>query len=96
LIAEIDKRFGPHPVRDCDKINDHPGQHAVLRDRILEGVRKHGALFRWLMQKESWDVFFASFSGAHCIGHHFWRYYDPEYPLHPSADPDGLGQAIGS
>src|SRR6266446_2800977 len=34
LIDEIDKRFGPHPVRDCDKTDDRPAQHAVLRDRI--------------------------------------------------------------
>jgi predicted AlkP superfamily phosphohydrolase/phosphomutase len=73
LMEEIRARFGSHPVRNCDAAGDHPASLGDLRNRILDGVRAHGELFRWLMRKEPWDVFFAGFSASHCAGHHFWR-----------------------
>lgn len=79
LIHEIDARFGPHPVGDCDKFDAKPESLRELRQRVLAGVRAHGEVFRWLMREQPWDVFFASFSAAHCIGHHFWRGVDASH-----------------
>lgn len=76
LINEIDSRFGKHPVGDCDKFDAKPDSLRELRRRVLEGVSKHGEVFRWLMREREWELFFASFSAAHCIGHHFWRGVD--------------------
>lgn len=73
LWNEIHERFGAYPVRDCDACGDSPAALVDLRERILKGVRLHGELFRWLMANQAWDVFFAGFSGSHCIGHHFWE-----------------------
>jgi predicted AlkP superfamily phosphohydrolase/phosphomutase len=72
LIREIDARFGRHPVGDCDKFDAKPASLRELRERVLAGVRSHGEVFRWLMREQQWDLFFAAFSAAHCIGHHFW------------------------
>jgi hypothetical protein len=47
-----------------------------LRRNLIEGVRRHGELFRWLMRTRQWDVFVAVFSAAHCAGHHFWHCSD--------------------
>lgn len=94
LIDEVDGKIGRHPVGECDMVDEKPAQLAALRDRIVEGVHRHGELFRWLMRREPWDVFFAGFSGAHCIGHHFWRFADDAHPLHPPDDPHGLKPAI--
>ncbi len=94
LLEEIDRRFGPHPVADCDAFGDKPRSLRTLRDGVLEGVRAHGALFRWLMQREDWQVFFAGFSGPHCIGHHFWHWVDPTHPRHGEADPYGLADSL--
>jgi predicted AlkP superfamily phosphohydrolase/phosphomutase len=85
LLKEVQARYGDHPVGDCDKVDDNPRALAELRRRVLEGVHTHGELFRWLMQEQVWDVFFASFSAPHCIGHHFWFGLDPSHPKH--SDP---------
>ncbi len=94
LVRDIQERFGSHPVGDCDACDDTPSKLSDLRDKILAGVRKHGELFRWLIAKEPCDVFFASFSGSHCIGHHFWRFADDHHPRHLAGDAANLGEAI--
>jgi predicted AlkP superfamily phosphohydrolase/phosphomutase len=82
LIDEIDSRFGRHPVGDCDKFDAKPDSLRALRQRVLDGVRVHGEMFRSLMRENSWDLFFAGFSAPHCIGHHYWHGVDPSHPRH--------------
>jgi predicted AlkP superfamily phosphohydrolase/phosphomutase len=94
LLREIDRRFGPHPVSDCDAFGDKPRSLRTLREHVLEGVRVHGEVFRWLMQRDDWQVFFAGFSAPHCIGHHFWHWVDPTHPRHGEPDPYGLADSL--
>jgi predicted AlkP superfamily phosphohydrolase/phosphomutase len=94
LVRDIQERFGPYPVGECDACDDTPSKLSDLRDRILAGVRKHGELFRWLIARDPCDVFFAGFSGSHCVGHHFWRFADEHHPRHLAGDAAGLSDAI--
>jgi predicted AlkP superfamily phosphohydrolase/phosphomutase len=82
LLAEVQSRFGPHPVGDCGTVDDKPGPLRKLRQRLLDGIRRRGQMIRWLMQERPWDVFYAVFSESHCGGHLFWRFLDP-----PSSRP---------
>ncbi|MDP3089416.1 MAG: alkaline phosphatase family protein [Nitrospira sp.] len=94
LLGDIDGLFGRHPVGDCDAVDEKPQALYDLRRRTLAGLRLHGELFRWLMEKEPWDIFFAGFSAPHCIGHHFWHYMDPDHPRHDPLDPHKLNDTI--
>jgi predicted AlkP superfamily phosphohydrolase/phosphomutase len=94
LLAEIEARLGQHPVGDCDAVDSHPKALEGLRANVLEGVRLHGKLFQWLMQEQSWDVFFAAFSAPHCIGHHFWHGTDPTHPLYEQAVAQHLADTV--
>lgn len=94
LIQEIDARFGRHPVGDCDKFDAKPESLRELRKRVLDGVRAHGEVFRWLMREQSWDLFFAGFSAAHCIGHHFWHGVDSSHPRHEESIADDFAGAM--
>lgn len=94
LLGDIDGLFGRHPVGDCDAVDEKPKALHDLRRRTLAGLRLHGELFRWLMEKEPWDIFFAGFSAPHCIGHHFWHYMDPDHPRHDPLDPHKLNDTI--
>ena len=90
LLKEIEQRFGPHPVGECDAVDANPKALAKLRDRILDGVRVRGELYRFLMAREKWDVFFAGFSETHCAGHHFWQFLDSTHPNYDPTDRYGL------
>ena len=94
LIQEVDARFGRHPVGDCDKFDAKPDSLRELRKRVLDGVRAHGEAFRWLMREQQWDLFFASFSAAHCIGHHFWHGVDASHPRHGEHEFDGTMEDV--
>lgn len=94
LLGDIDGLFGRHPVGDCDAVDENPTALHDLRRRTLAGLRLHGELFRWLMEKEPWDIFFAGFSAPHCIGHHFWHYMDSDHPRHDPLDPHKLNDTI--
>lgn len=96
LLAEIRRRFGPHPVGECDAVDRTPQALLKLRHKILDGVKLRGELLRFLMAREDWDVFFAAFSETHCAGHHFWNFLDPTHPLHDPADRHGLRDTIES
>jgi predicted AlkP superfamily phosphohydrolase/phosphomutase len=76
LLDEVHKNIGPHPVGDCEKFNHGPASQERLRRAIIDGIRTHGRLFRWLMRERAWDVFFGVFAAPHCVGHHFW--HEPE------------------
>lgn len=95
LLNEIDQKFARHPVGHCDDVDSQkPESLRNLRDRVLTGVAEHGRLFRWLMEKDDWDVFFANFSEPHCIGHHFWHLMDEHHPQHPKSNSHGLSDTI--
>jgi predicted AlkP superfamily phosphohydrolase/phosphomutase len=94
LIDELDSRFGRHPVGDCDKFDSKPDSLRELRQRVLDGVRCHGMAFRWLMQERPWDLFFGSFSAAHCIGHHFWQEVNPSHGQHAKNEFAGTMQEV--
>jgi predicted AlkP superfamily phosphohydrolase/phosphomutase len=94
LLNEVNARFGRHPVGDCDAVDAKPHALTELRRKVIEGVHRHGELFRWLMHERRWDVFFAGFSAPHCIGHHFWHGADPSHPRHHEAADHGLADTI--
>ena len=89
LADEVNLQIGRHPVSNCDAVDAKPHALTELAHDIIEGVRRHGELFRWLMHSRPWDVFFAVFSAAHCAGHHLW--YGADRP--PPKDT-GLGDTI--
>jgi len=94
LLQEINQRFGPHPVGECDAVDANPKALAKLRGRILDGVRVRGELYRFLMAREKWDVFFGAFSETHCVGHHFWQFLDSTHPQYDPTDRDGLRDTL--
>lgn len=94
LLDEINKEMPPHPVGDCDEVDPKPKNLVELRRRIVEGVRAHGRLFRYLLRTRPTDVFFGGFSECHCVGHQYWHYLDAGHPQHPKEDIWGLGDSI--
>ncbi len=95
LVDEVERKFGRHPVGDCDAADaSNPVSLRDLKDRVLAGVKLRGEVSRWLMTEKEWDVLFVCFSEPHCIGHHFWHWIDESHPRHGEADTHGLADAV--
>ncbi|MGH7325708.1 MAG: alkaline phosphatase family protein [Candidatus Rokuibacteriota bacterium] len=90
LGSEVQARFGPHPVRQCDQFvrrNDL----GDLREALLLGVERKEAMLLHFLAEGEWDLFVGVFAESHCAGHQFWSIRDP---LHPRHDP-ALARALG-
>ena len=94
LLDEINFKHGPYPLSTCDNHSRSPKSYQQLRDDLIVGVHKRGAVLRDLLEREDWDLFFAAFSETHCSGHQFWHFQDPAHPDYDPQDQHGLRSAM--
>ena len=72
-FTSILERIGPHPISECNRIND--GTDAARR-RLLsllhQGIDRRVDVLSAALAADSWDLFTAVFGESHCVGHHYW------------------------
>jgi predicted AlkP superfamily phosphohydrolase/phosphomutase len=84
LGGEIVARFGHHPVGPvCDARRETDADYRAFVDRAVAGAAAKGAVTRWVIDRERWDLVFQVFTEAHCAGHQCWHLHDPTHPAHP-------------
>jgi predicted AlkP superfamily phosphohydrolase/phosphomutase len=94
LIQDVVRRFGEHPVVQCDAPGRSSADFETLRAGLLEGVARKVQLLRHYLTAEAWDFFFGVFSESHCAGHQLWHLMDPHHPRHDVAAPSTLRSAM--
>ena len=94
LFEEAETRFGPHGVGDIDMMDNTIPMYVKKRDDLVNGVKRHGMLHRWLIENQDWDVIYCQFAESHQVGHFYWHFYDEQHPLYRSDDPHGLSNAM--
>ncbi len=92
LLDELLSKHGPYPIDACDNHGRSDAEYRRMRKRLLQGVRAQGELFRDVLGREPWDLFFCVFSQTHCSGHQFWHFQDQRHPDYRE-EPE-LSQAI--
>jgi predicted AlkP superfamily phosphohydrolase/phosphomutase len=93
MLHEVDRRFGRHPVGECDSATSARARIA-LRSRLFEGIRMHGELFRHYAARPDWEVLLAVFGEPHCAGHIYWHDMDAQHPRHDPKDPHRFAGVI--
>jgi len=91
LFAQIRDRFGPIRFDDVDELGaEKPGWHARLPGLLKARIEHKTELARWLMARESWDLFAFYFGESDTGAHHLWAFHDPSSPRHRPGAPDAL------
>lgn len=72
LEGEIRRRFGRHPMGCEIPVGKATAELAQIRDNLVRGARRKGALIRWLLDRAPWDFFIAVFGETHRGGHILW------------------------
>jgi predicted AlkP superfamily phosphohydrolase/phosphomutase len=72
LESEIRRRFGEHPMGCEIPVGKSREELGEIRDNLVAGARRKGALVRWLLDREPWDFFIAAFGETHRGGHILW------------------------
>lgn len=72
LEGEIRRRFGRHPMGWEIPVGKSAAELARIRDDLVRGARRKGALVRWLLEQTPWDFAIAVFGETHRGGHILW------------------------
>ncbi len=94
LPADLESRFGRHPIPSCDAPGRDTAQLAALRDGLLRGVALKTELSSHYLAQGGWDLFLTVFPESHCAGHQFWHVHDPAHPRHDAGSAAALGDPI--
>lgn len=108
LLSELQDRHGGAPIFESNarKVSHNesilsfrnPSLYdakalAILKDQLLEGIKRRTAIISDLMKRDSWDLFLAAFAEAHIAGHLLWH-TDLPHPLGSAAASHGLLREI--
>ncbi len=72
LGGEILRRFGQHPMGCEIPVDKSDRELAQIRQNLVEGASRKGALCRWLLGARPWQLFIAIFGECHRGGHILW------------------------
>jgi predicted AlkP superfamily phosphohydrolase/phosphomutase len=94
FLADIHRRFGHYPVSRCDDHgNSNRGYTELLRG-LERGIDLKTRFCAELLTGSRWDLFAATFSEAHCVGHQFWHFQDPSHPRYTPEGSARFGPSI--
>ncbi len=82
---EMRAAVGPYTITDFQELHVGPGWHDAALPKILAAVERKRDLARWVLARESWDVFMVLFGEADTASHHFWMFADPSSPRFDAA-----------
>ncbi len=72
LEGEIRRRFGKHPMGIEIPVGKSVAELEKIRNDLVRGARRKGALVRWLLDDAPWDFFITVFGETHRGGHILW------------------------
>jgi predicted AlkP superfamily phosphohydrolase/phosphomutase len=67
-------------VHRANPIPRAPSEARALASDLVAGVQRKSELSLGLLAEGAWDLFLASFSEAHMVGHQLWHLHDPSHP----------------
>lgn len=93
LCEELNRETGGHPIGSFPMADINAGRPQVAIEKILQVVREKARTTKYLMQNKDWDCMMILFGESDGVGHHFWKYCDPDCPLF-TEEPSGLRDSI--
>jgi predicted AlkP superfamily phosphohydrolase/phosphomutase len=93
LFQELTEKSGPHPIGAYMITNINQGRPELALEEALVSIRGKAATTKYLMQSRPWDCCMVLFGESDIVGHHFWRYSDPNSPQFEE-HPAGLRDSI--
>jgi predicted AlkP superfamily phosphohydrolase/phosphomutase len=87
LLADIRRRFGRHPIGKEVPVVKSRSHSRSIRNRLLKSLKSKTDAILWLMERDKWRFFLASYYETHRAGHNLWP-NDEEFASR--ADSDAL------
>lgn len=94
LLGELREQHGAFPVENCDLHGRKTDGYRELLADLEVGVRRRNQMLLDLLGRESWDLFTCLYGEAHCAGHQFWHFLDPNSSDYVADAPQDLKDAV--
>ena len=91
LVGEIERRHGPHPLREDDAYLAAVDELTAFQERLCEGVRARERVITDMLDGDPPDILLATFTELHIAGHQFLNLTAPGHPRFDSAVAAELG-----
>jgi len=88
LYNDLVKHVGPYIIASNPMNDIYEGNMKGALDKILEAVERKGESAKFLLEKDDWDLFIMVFGETDLVGHHFWKYHDPNSPFYEETLPE--------
>ena len=88
LYNELVKNVGPYIIASNPMKDIYEGNLKSALDKILEAIERKGDNAKYLIQMDNWDLFIMVFGETDLVGHHFWKYHDPNSPFYEKTLPE--------
>ncbi len=86
LATELKKNVGEYIfVPEIARLVDRNRVDKAL-SALHKMIDRKAATTKYLLQRESWDFFMILFGSSDVVGHHYWRYHDPNSPFYDKND----------
>ncbi len=93
LAAELEAETGGHPIGSFPTAEINRSRPDIALQKIKDVVRRKSATAKYLLKAKPWDCFMILFGESDGVGHHFWKYTDPNSPLYEKG-PAGVADGI--
>jgi predicted AlkP superfamily phosphohydrolase/phosphomutase len=94
LAAEVEARFGRHPLRGICNADRDTQAYVAFRDDLLRGIKTKTELTKHFLHEVEWDFFAQVFTESHCVGHQCWHIHDTNHPRHDKQQARVVGDPI--
>jgi predicted AlkP superfamily phosphohydrolase/phosphomutase len=104
LLEELVERHGAYPLPHsfdaayhywgCDSQDGSTEALLPIPRQLREAIEVKARVFRDVLDRERWDLFFGMFAEAHCAGHQLWHFFDESSPWHEPNAPEELRTGV--
>ncbi len=94
LLNELRENVGPYITSANIMGLMSEDKHEEALKEILSVIDQKAKTALYLLNREAWDVFMVLFGESDLIGHHFWRFTDPNSPLYTKSSSRMVSNAI--
>jgi len=87
LAAELDSRYGSHPLTNYDRTSLGLSDLLALKHKLLRGIEVKRRFAVDLLRRREHDFVFYNFAELHKAGHFFWKFHDRQHPDFTDREP---------
>jgi len=94
VFSEIKREVGGYIIEPRIRDYIRRGRFDQFSERLMDGLERRFKAATYLMKTHPWDFFMLVFGETDQVQHWFWKYMDPDHPLHNSREATRYGDMI--